>query len=284
MVSGRRLQFKRDRDGQLKQGVIDGLLAEPHEGPGSIERKKTLEMLSQARSLSSVQMGGRSRVGEFVKEASLAGPDAGSLSSNATINLVEEREILAIEMKPPAGRNSLRVAIPIRSIDTIYIDEATYPRTSNTPSSVLILCYHPVTLEEFKSTAASTDVAELDDAEFADIFSDFLIIYIVDILGSARPSKRVSLLPGHIHQSPYILYDVKMTGLGLSDFFSRVCELYHRRSPIMMSFRACLEPEYTTEHLQALEAHFQGMPLQCAYQAQVSQLSFVLRRNDSDVP
>lgn len=87
---------------------------------------------------------------------------------------------------------------------------------------------------------------------------------------SAKTTKRISAVAGYTAQSPHILYDIRVTGRDLSDFFMQLCHLCHLRPPTRMHFEVSHIPEYTVEHLQALEPAFRSMPMQCAYQSQVS--------------
>ena len=81
---------------------------------------------------------------------------------------------------------------------------------------------------------------------------------------------RLSQLPTKEAQSPYVLYDVRISGQNINGFFSKLCVAYHRAPPIRMLFPVAAQAMYTDDVLGKVEASLLGLPLNVAYQAQVS--------------
>ena len=180
------------------------------------------------------------------------------LASSGTAKLDHERKYLLLGLTAPHLTGLAHVAILIRAIDNVYIDTYYSDGVSNT--SVLLLCAHPVSLE--RRNPAYTELEAL--------FND---LRIGGRQSKTPPWYRLSELPTWEAQSPYVLFDVRITGMNLSGVFDKLCYAYRMDPPICLPFKVSSQAEYTNTLLDKFQATLLCLPMPMAYQAQVSCLS-----------
>jgi hypothetical protein len=219
-------------------------------------RKKLDDLASTSLVLHEVQLGGRSRTGQFVVEADICGAVRKSISRTGQMYLDSAREDLVIRLSSHSSGTLDRIRMPLQSIYGIYVDQAGGRYDKQVDATVLITSLHPVTLEGSISSYIEP---------FEGLFG-----FYVDLDDLPPRNIRLSTVPGYEAQSPYILYDFRIRGPGLWDFFSQLASTFQMKEPIRLPLGTSRQVEYIPILLRQLDNRFSKMPLQVAFQAQVS--------------
>lgn len=295
-INGNPISFHRDKKDQPEANHVRYLLGQPYDRTIA-QRARLAEELEVPLDLHSIQFGLRSRKGEFVPEIAVCGPDFEPVSiwSRATLRLNAAKSVVFLESNWGMPELST-IAIPVRDILSIYLDDTLSANAPRDSSSALIICERSVVLSDRHYAYQEADYAEsTDDDEDMDMDdvedmamddagdltipeartgpdvsddSDTLEVDWQDIL-----KQRICAVPRSEAESPFVLREILIVGAGVVKFFSVLAkpQLFDLVPPERIKIIVNGTREYTPERLSSLSRQLAHFPIDCSYQFQVSE-------------